>query len=616
MLPPVKIGLYEVLGVLGQGGVGSVHRARSPSGEEVAIKVLLRQDPERLARFERERRLIAELGANEGFVPLLDSGTSAQGPYLVMPLMAGGTLRDRLERGPLAVSASLAIGRDLARALALAHARGIVHRDLKPENVLFAHRGAENGDGDRPLVADLGLGKHFDRGSAGGARSVSLSVAGDLRGTAGYMAPEQVVDAKSAGPPADVFAIGAILYECLAGRPPFGGDDVLELLARLADGRFEPLGRVRPDVPAWVVSVVERALAKAPGDRYADGAALLAALNQAGPKPGRRLDWALGTSALVVLLGMLALAAIHGVPGRERESVLAPPGPTPSPSVPGEPAPTRAPPPPQAAPAPALPPGLVPGARVHLPGSGSPGRGVTEVQVYLFRLPDGSDMELVSVPAGDFFMGSDDQDALDWEKPRHMHHVPRASWIGRNDVTWKQFLAYCEATGAARPARPSWAGDDHPVVNVSWEDAAAYCRWAKLSLPSEADWEDAARGVDARRFPWGDVWDISRCNVADSHLGGTAPVGRYASGVSPRGAFDMAGNVWQWCEDWYDPGAYARYRRGDTAAATSGEARVARGGSWRSGDHVCRSWARSGRQPTDREDLLGFRVALRPPPSR
>ncbi|HZV01700.1 MAG TPA: serine/threonine-protein kinase, partial [Planctomycetota bacterium] len=229
----MKIGPYEVLGTLGRGGMGVVYRARSPGGEEVALKILGRLEADGIARFDRERRLLGGLGVEDGFVPLLDAGESAQGPWIVMPLVTGGTLRERLRGGPLGVEGTLEVGRALAGALAKAHERGIVHRDLKPENVLY-HEG-------RPLLADLGLAKHFDRSTPGASQTVSLSVDGSSRGTAGYMPPEQMRDAKSVGPPADVFALGAILLECLAGRPAFPGKNALEVVVRVTDGKHEKL---------------------------------------------------------------------------------------------------------------------------------------------------------------------------------------------------------------------------------------------------------------------------------------------------------------------------------------------------------------------------------------
>src|SRR5579883_2736037 len=196
----MRIGAYEVTRTIGQGGMGVVHAARGPSGE-VAIKVLRATSAEALARFERESRLHARLGEVAGFVPVIEVGRSPQGPYIVMPLLPGGTLRDRLRTGPLGVEASIDLATQLGLALGRAHAQGIVHRDMKPENVLFDGRG-------RPFVADLGLAKHFTDETPGASRSLSLSHAGSFRGTAGYMAPEQAADAKSVGPAADVFALG------------------------------------------------------------------------------------------------------------------------------------------------------------------------------------------------------------------------------------------------------------------------------------------------------------------------------------------------------------------------------------------------------------------------
>src|SRR5579883_3236051 len=163
----MRIGGYEMLGLLGKGGMGSVYRARSAKGEEVALKLLAKTSPEQVARFERERRLLGDLASQGGFVPLLDAGSAPEGPFIVMPLMGGGTLRGRLEKGPLGLAKTLELGRALARALARAHERGIVHRDLKPENVLFDAA-------EQAFVADLGLAKHFDKDAAGASRSLSL----------------------------------------------------------------------------------------------------------------------------------------------------------------------------------------------------------------------------------------------------------------------------------------------------------------------------------------------------------------------------------------------------------------------------------------------------------
>ena len=297
----MRAGPYELDALVGHGGLGAVYRARSPEGREVAVKVLQKLTPESRARFERERRLLASFGEAEGFVPLLDAGEVQGAPFIVMPFLAGGTLRRRLERGPLTTAETLELGRSLARALGAAHARGVVHRDVKPENVLFPG----------PLVADLGLGKHFDRSARGASQSVSLSADGTARGTLGYMAPEQIEDAKEVGPPADVFSLGCILYECLAGSAPFVADSTLDVLARVLDGTHTPLAEKCPGAPEWLRRAIESALAHDPAARPADGFALARALGGAGAGRSRRAPLAIG----LVVAGVAA-AILAGARGR------------------------------------------------------------------------------------------------------------------------------------------------------------------------------------------------------------------------------------------------------------------------------------------------------------
>ncbi len=240
-----------------------------------------------------------------------------------MPFVPGGTLRARLEVGALTVDETIALGVSLARALGAAHERGIVHRDVKPENILFTASG-------RPLLADLGLAKHFDRGAKGASQSLTLTREGSFKGTAGYMAPEQLEDAANVGPAADVFALGAVLHECLAGRPAFHAGSVIELLESVRSGRVEPTGR--SDAPRWLVSVVQRALAREPGERFADGGRMARALELGGKgapsgAPGGR-DWralvltlvlgvALGGAAVVILGRPGAPPGKHASPSQE-----------------------------------------------------------------------------------------------------------------------------------------------------------------------------------------------------------------------------------------------------------------------------------------------------------
>ena len=299
----MRIGPYELESEIGRGGMAVVFRARDPRGSQVAIKLLARKDAGPLRRFEREVRLQSALGEAAGFLPVLDSGVHEGSPFLVLPLVEGGTLRDRLARGPLVPGEVRSLGSRLARALGAAHARGIVHRDVKPENVLFTARG-------EPLVADLGLAKHFDDSAPGASRSASISGTGRFLGTVHYMAPEQLADAKTAGPPADVFALGAVLYECLSGTCPFPGDTVLEIVERIEKGSFVPIARLRPDAPRDLARVIDRALARDPARRFLDGAAFARALG--GPRLASRRPRIAAALALLVATGSFAaLRARH-----------------------------------------------------------------------------------------------------------------------------------------------------------------------------------------------------------------------------------------------------------------------------------------------------------------
>jgi formylglycine-generating enzyme required for sulfatase activity len=219
---------------------------------------------------------------------------------------------------------------------------------------------------------------------------------------------------------------------------------------------------------------------------------------------------------------------------------------------------------------------------------------------------DGS--EMVLVPAGEFWMGSDENE---YEKPRHRVMLDDF-YIDRYEATNALYHKFVSATGRPAPALSKdndFNGSRQPVVGVSWDDADAYCRFAGKRLPTEAEWEKAARGTDGRRYPWGDQWEASRANSTESRRGRPADVGSYPTGASPYGALDMAGNVEEWVADWYTPDYYARSPKGNPKGPEAGTYRVVRGGSWSSSPIFLRAAFRSYYPPVNRRFSGGFRCA-------
>ena len=233
---------------------------------------------------------------------------------------------------------------------------------------------------------------------------------------------------------------------------------------------------------------------------------------------------------------------------------------------------------------------------------------------------------MVRVPAGEFTMGSDEVDkeakALQYgfRKPLYANEHPSRKvtltgfHIDKTEVTNTEYLEFVKTTKHRLPN--GWkAGEypegmgDHPVVNVSWKDADVYCKWRKRRLPTEAEWEKAARGADARRFPWGPEFDIEKVNTLGEY-NGTTPVGKFPEGASPYGALDMSGNVMEWTSDWYE-----RYPGNEFDDEDYGEKlKTVRGGGWGGTGHyalkvfVSASY-RNMFDPVEYFDDLGFRCA-------
>ena len=229
---------------------------------------------------------------------------------------------------------------------------------------------------------------------------------------------------------------------------------------------------------------------------------------------------------------------------------------------------------------------------------------------------DGS--SYVWIPPGEFWMGATpgDTEACPDEKPRHLVRITVGFWLAETPVTvtaYKRFVA--ERPEFSMPDAPgfnlAWSREDHPVVRVTWHEARAYCRWAGGGLPSEAQWEYAARGGhDGLKYPWGSEVTPDNANYYASRRGGTSPVRSYPANAW--GLYDVAGNILQWVADWYDANYYAAplgEPAEDPCGPQSGTERVLRGGSFKAGTRSLRAANRKGDEPGLRYSVIGFRCA-------
>jgi len=271
LLTNALVGRYVVERRVGTGGMAAVYLAEDVRHERrVAIKVMRPQlvDRKAVGRFLREIRLTANLH-HPNILPLFDSGEVGDTPFYVMPYVDGVSLRDRIrEEGPLAIDEALRIGRDVASALDYAHRNGVLHRDVKPANVLLRD--------DATFVSDFGIGLALE--AAGGIR---LTDSGIAIGTPAYMSPEQVAGEANLDARSDVYAFGCLVYEMLAGEPPFTGKYPRTIMMRHVRDTVPHLSSARPALGAAVDRVFARALAKTPADRYRSATAFLDALAEA-----------------------------------------------------------------------------------------------------------------------------------------------------------------------------------------------------------------------------------------------------------------------------------------------------------------------------------------------
>jgi serine/threonine protein kinase/formylglycine-generating enzyme required for sulfatase activity len=611
-------GRYDLLEVLGRGGMGIVYRARDREAErDVALKLLLESEQGAgLERFWREGQVTASL-EHPGIVRIHSAGRAHGRPYLAYELVEGGrTLAEVFaERGLLE---RVALVRDAAEALGHAHTQGVVHRDVKPENVLVDSEG-------RVRVADFGLAL------VGGLERLTRT--GALLGTPSYMAPEQIAPDKAhaVGPATDVWALGAMLYEALTGRLPFPAADLVTLAGQVLSGRVSAPRKHAPEVGSALEATCLRALSLEIQDRHADAGVFANALSLAlegrasgdearASARGARRRWGLALALGAAALGAAALLK-GGLARLPATSHSASPSASAGESPTGANSATKRTGPPAwftALPAERRPP-------LPLPRGVSWGRAEGE---YLNGLDDSI---LVWVPPGRYSIGARPTQGQPDEYPRHEVRLS-GYFLGKFEVTWEQFTSFCQRTRREPPSRglvDESATSRHPVFNVTHADALAYCVWANLRLPTEAEWEIGAAGAEGRLYPWGETEPGPGtplfANDADMTLKdsgqyqehytegyrdgfvGPAPVGSFPKGVSPWGAHDMAGNVWEWVADYM--GRYSAEAQRNPTGPVRGLSRVARGGSSQEHFWGLRTVNRMSFVPDTRLGNLGFRVA-------
>ena len=234
-------------------------------------------------------------------------------------------------------------------------------------------------------------------------------------------------------------------------------------------------------------------------------------------------------------------------------------------------------------------------------------------------------IEWIEIPAGEFVMGS--MAGNSDEKPAHRVYL-ETYYISKHEVTFAQYDRFCEEAGREKPDDSDWGRGNRPVINITWQAAKDYCKWLaektgkNILLPTEAQWEKAARGQDSRKYPWGnESLTGSRANFADLSSGlawkdkqiddgykYTSPAGSYPQGASPYGVLDMGGNVWEWCNDWYDKYYYSRAAKKNPPGPVKGFYRVGRGGSWRYTAEYIRGAKRNFFYPDFGYSFMGFRL--------
>lgn len=298
---------YEILSEIGRGAVGVVYKARQAKLDRiVALKVLLAgalADEQDLARFKSEALTVAQL-QHPNVIQVFDVGEHECVPYIAVEYAGGGDLHKWLGKEPLTMSGAVRLVYTLARAVGAAHQKRVVHRDIKPANILLSEKGV-------PKIADFGLAKQFDE--------QGRTISGAILGTPYYMSPEQAAgQVRRIGPPADVYSLGVILYQCLTGRVPFPGDTVVDTLDRVRFAEPIPVQELRADTPPELALIVNRCLRKSPEERYQTADMLADDLARVDLTPVKREEpWFSLPGWFVPLVGTIAFLFLIGLVIRE-----------------------------------------------------------------------------------------------------------------------------------------------------------------------------------------------------------------------------------------------------------------------------------------------------------
>ena len=636
-------------------------------GTDVAVKLIrperVAADPALVARFEREARATARI-AHPHVVQVMDFGAVDETvPYLVMELLHGFTLAELLERGGrLSFATVKSLVQQVGSALESAHAHGIVHRDIKPHNIFIL----EESKG-YPLfvkVLDFGVAKMLGEEQVPGANP-ALTETGVVLGSAPYMSPEQLEGSKFVDLRSDLWSLGVIVYETLTGAQPFQGSSFVSVGAAVLKGKYRPATELRPSLPRSIDDWLAKALCTDPGGRFQSAPEMIAALlDQDSPPAESEIDVGAADLRPVAFATTVAVKRESGSPAEPEEAgARTSEGPTPSGEtslipasaidlVAGEGG-TVSHPPLAKRPEASLPVDAARRSRLRraLPLLATVAAAITAFAILSPRLKPaktvGRPAGMVVIEGATFQMGSPAEgETPSDETPRHAVAVA-PFWLDITEVTVAAYTAcascerpslVAESEGVTPNGRSFWSqfcnhpgSADHPINCVDWHHARDYCASLGKRLPTEAEWELAARGKDAQSFPWGAAppsgTRLNACGIEcsrmlterleavgkppwprmydeDDSAPATAPVGRYPAGASPAGVMDLAGNVWEWTESHYCP--YGKEDCDDSR-------RVLRGGGWDTVEsQVLRAAHRLPSAPTARGWSIGFRCAKTP----